>query len=77
MGSHGSNAEGLSDMFMNVMEWTSGCWQGDCSRRVIRGAAFDTLEILLERGVPPHGMAPDFRSAILGFRVSRMPDWSP
>ena len=77
VGSHGSNAQGLSDMFANVMEWTSGCSQGDCSHRVIRGGAFDTLEIVLEEGVPRINMETDFRIGIVGFRVSRMPDWSP
>ena len=68
---------GLSDMFANVMEWTSGCSQGDCSHRVIRGGAFDTLEIVLEEGVPRINMETDFTIGIVGFRVSRMPDWSP
>ena len=40
VGSHGANGAGLSDMVGNLWEWTQDCWEGDCSRRVLRGGAW-------------------------------------
>ena len=39
VGSYGSNAAGLSGHGRNLWEWTEDCWEGDCGRRVLRGAA--------------------------------------
>ena len=36
VGSYGSNTAGLSDMVGKVWELTEDCWDGDCTRRVIR-----------------------------------------
>ena len=39
VGTYGVNAAGLSDMVGNLWEWTEDCWEGDCSRRVLRGGS--------------------------------------
>ena len=39
VGFYGSNAAGLSGHGRNLWEWTEDCWEGDCGRRVLRGAA--------------------------------------
>ena len=41
VGTYGTNAAGLSDMVGNLYEWTEDCWEGDCSRRVLRGGSWD------------------------------------
>ena len=69
VGTHGSNAAGLSDMLGNVEEWTEDCWNGDCSIRVVRGDRWYSE-------MPPR---PDYRQGRWansrndqrGFRVAR------
>ena len=43
VGSYGWNQAGLSDMVGNLWEWTSDCWEGDCSIRVVRGGSWNNL----------------------------------
>ena len=72
VGSHGSNAAGLSDMVGNLWEWTSDCL-GNCLQRVFRGGSwFHSAEDL--RPGARGGIATTFRSAYFGFRVSRTLD---
>ena len=73
VGSHGSNAAGLSDMVGNLWEWTSDCWQGNCGLRVVRGGSWSLSAELLRLGARlwiPAGNRYDVR----GFRVSRTLD---
>ena len=70
VGSHGSNAAGLSDMVGNQWEWTSDCWEGNCGRRVVRGGAWADLVEFLLPGARNWRSAGD-RLRVVGFRVSR------
>ena len=77
VGSHGSNAAGLSDMVGNLGEWTEDCWEGDCGRRVMRGGAWYVLcRIVLRPGarVGDHSPGAYIRYDSLGFRVARTLD---
>ena len=92
------NQFGLYDMIGNVWEWTQDCWnqnysgaptdgsawtKGECSRRVLRGGSWDTLQNL--RSAIRHGRATSGRSRFTdaiteiryggdrGFRVARDP----
>ena len=40
VGSYGANGVGLFDVVGNLWEWTEDCWEGDCARRVMRGASW-------------------------------------
>ena len=73
VGSHGSNAAGLSDMMGNLYEWTSDCWEGACGFRVVRGGSWSEDAAHLRpgaRGELTAGTRADFQ----GFRVSRTLD---
>ena len=70
VGSFSANPFGLHDVHGNVWEWTEGCWEGDCGRRVLRGGSWISRPGLLRsahRGRNP----PGFRDLIAGFRVAR------
>ena len=67
VGSRGSNPAGFSDLAGNVWEWTTDCWQGDCSRRVLRGGGWATVP---EVGAAGAGSVA-LRDNTIGFRVSR------
>ena len=73
VGSHGSNAAGLSDMVGNLLEWTSDCWEGNCGRRVVRGGSWDRDADYLRPGAR-FGYAAGSRGNDQGFRVSRTLD---
>lgn len=86
VGSTEPNAFGLYDMIGNVWEWTEDCWHesyhfapidgtawiedGDCSRRVVRGGAWDIGP--RDSRVTLRGKLPiDTRHNLYGFRVAR------
>ena len=73
VGSHGSNAAGLSDMVGNLWEWTSDCWEGNCGRRVVRGGSWPDDAENLRLGAR-FGASSALREVIFGFRVSRTLD---
>ncbi|MEO6421629.1 MAG: SUMF1/EgtB/PvdO family nonheme iron enzyme [Candidatus Nitrotoga sp.] len=41
VGSFKPNGFGLYDMSGNVWQWTDSCWEGDCSKRVLRGGSWN------------------------------------
>jgi formylglycine-generating enzyme required for sulfatase activity/energy-coupling factor transporter ATP-binding protein EcfA2 len=83
-GSFAANKFGLYDMLGNVFEWTNDCWQdkpqengwtppaadGDCSRRVVRGGAWNYLPSSLRLAYRNWSTAGN-RNNNLGFRVGR------
>ena len=40
VGQKAPNELGLYDMSGNVWEWVADCWEGDCSKRVLRGGSW-------------------------------------
>ena len=73
VGSYGSNAAGLSDMVGNLWEWTEDCWEGDCSRRVLRGGSWFYVADVLRPGARDWLYA-GIRITSFGFRVARTLD---
>ena len=73
VGAYGSNAAGLSDMVGNPWEWTQDCYEGDCGRRVMRGASWANFEAELHPGERGWGRVVD-RRPDRGFRVLRTLD---
>ena len=86
VGSFPANAYGLHDMNGNVWEWVEDClhknyrgapadgsaWlaDGDCSRRILRGGAWDSEQRFL-RSAARAWSSTDNRSITIGFRVAR------
>ena len=56
-------------MVGNASEWTSDCWEDDCSRRVLRGGTWYNSAQYLRPGRRTYG-GTDFRGFGSGFRVS-------
>lgn len=73
VGTDGSNGVGLSDMVGNVWEWTEDCWEGDCTRRVVRGGSWSDLAEDLRPGARTWDRAGN-RDSRSGFRVARTLD---
>ena len=73
VGTYGSNGVGLSDMVGNVWEWTEDCWEGDCSRRVVRGGSWHIDAEYLRPGARAWLRAGN-RFDYSGFRVARTLD---
>ncbi|MCK5744981.1 MAG: SUMF1/EgtB/PvdO family nonheme iron enzyme, partial [Oricola sp.] len=82
------NAFGLFEMHGNVAEWTLDCWapghdgapatgaariDGDCSRRVVKGGAWNSPGADL-RSAHRRGVDAETRSPGVGFRVVRVLD---
>jgi formylglycine-generating enzyme required for sulfatase activity len=84
VGSFKANAFGLYDMLGNVLEWTEdsfhktykdapvdgSAWQGDASRRVLRGGSWNSSPSLV-RSARRCVSNPDERFSFAGFRVAR------
>lgn len=64
------NAFGLYQMQGNVWEWTSGCIDPACGKRVLRGGSFQSVPAEL-RSANRFGLPPDRRRGDVGLRVAR------
>jgi len=80
-----ANTWGLYNVHGNVWDWTEDCWNanyngaptdgsawisGDCSRRVVRGGAWDTFPWILRSAHRDRGFAVG-RISVQGFRLAR------
>ncbi len=72
VGTYGSSPLGLSDMWGNVWEWASDCWEGDCGSRPLNGAGWPNPGRASRRNSPPAGpLALTSRVNDIGFRLAR------
>ena len=70
VGAYAPSDAGLFDMVGNVWEWTDDCWDGDCGRRVVRGASHASPDSQLGPDARAWGRA-ELNGAGIGFRVAR------
>jgi formylglycine-generating enzyme required for sulfatase activity len=64
------NGWGLYDMSGNVSEWTGGCWDGNCDRRVPRGGAWNATPQTMDASSRDWANS-TFRRMITGLRPVR------
>ena len=77
VGSFEPGDAGIFGMVGNLREWTDSCWDGDCGRRVTRGAHWRTWGRRRQRSDARAWAAPGHRDFRTGFRVARtLPDWT-
>jgi hypothetical protein len=69
VGKKQANAWNLYDMTGNVWEWTSSCENGDCSRRFVRGGAWDGIPNFVRSSVRIKSIPSD-HFVNLGFRLA-------
>ena len=70
VGSFAANPFGLHDVHGNVWEWTEVCYEGDCSRRVLRGGSWVDAPRFL-RSAFRYRSTTGGRFGSYGFRVAR------
>ena len=64
------NLFGLYQMQGNVWEWTAGCLESDCTKRVVRGGSFQSVPADI-RSANRYGLKPSRRRSDVGLRVAR------
>ena len=70
VGGYAPSDAGLFDMVGNLWEWTNACWDGDCGRKVLRGASFRSPSSELHPDARTWAR-PEHNDARVGFRVAR------
>ncbi len=70
VGEKAPNGVGLYDMLGNVWEWVEDCWEGDCSRRVVRGGSWVNVPGNVRPAYPIRDN-PGFRVNRHGCRIAR------
>ena len=70
VGSYDPSDAGLFDMVGNLWEWTSDCWDGNCGRRVLRGAGYSSQNWQMRPDTRTWA-GPDHNNRRIGFRVAR------
>ncbi len=70
VGGYAPSDAGLFDMVGNLWEWTDDCWDGDCDRKVLRGASFRSPNSELNPDARTWAR-PEHHDTRVGFRVAR------
>ena len=70
VGQQSPNELGLYDMKGNVWEWVEDCWEGNCSRRVLRGGSWYADPWTLPSTLRGRNVS-RYRSISNGFRLAR------
>ncbi len=70
VGAYGPSDAGLFDMVGNLEEWTDSCWDGDCGRKVLRGADWRRA-VRFQRADTRGWSGPGRQDYTIGFRVAR------
>ena len=70
VGGYAPSDAGLFDMVGNLWEWTTDCWDGDCDRKVLRGASFRSPSSELNPDARTWAR-PEHNDTRVGFRVAR------